>query len=144
MRKTNLLILITSLILSGALSYGFQSKPSLKDIQLTSDIEELIEDNTTDVLFLFGIICVGGCPIGNYIHKIKDEIGAVFILPPESTLSDISNFKRGLKVKGKVIIASEKNVEFVKSLAQKMELEDYKENIVIEFQNKKIINIKRY
>ena len=144
MKKLSLLLVAIILILNGAISYNFQSKPSFEDIGITPDIEELIDDSTSRVLLLFGIICVGGCPIGNYIQKIKNETDVVYILPLNSTANDIVNFKRGLKVKGKVVIATEKNAEFAKLLAQKMKAEDYTQNFIIELKNKKIIDIKMY
>lgn len=144
MKKLSLLIFTVVFIFNGALSYSFQSKPFFKDIHLTRDLKEFIDNSTSRVLFLFGIICVGGCPIGNYIHKIKNETDVIYILPLKSTVNDIINFRRGLKVKGKIVIATEKNIEFVKLLAQEMELDDYKQNFILELKNKKIINLKRY
>jgi len=144
MKKISLFILSVILIFNGAFSSSFQSKPSFEDIRLTPDLEELIEDSTSSVLFLFGIICVGGCPIGNYIQKIKSETDIVYVLPSECSANDISNFRRGLSVKGKIVIATEKNIEFAKLLAQKMEEDDHKQNFILELKNKKILDIKVY
>jgi hypothetical protein len=71
-------------------------------------------------------------------------LAVIFILPKEYTANDIANFRRGLKVNGKIVAATERNIEFVKLLAQKMELEDYKQNFVLELKNKKIVDIERY
>ena len=144
MKKLSLLILSISLIFNGISSYSFQTKVSFEDINLTPDIEEFIDNSTSRVLFLFGIICVGGCPIGNYIQKIKNERNVLYVLPQESTANDIANFKRGLSVKGKIIIATEKNIEFVKLLAKKMEKEDFDWNYILELKDKKIIDMKMY
>ena len=144
MKKLSLSILSIILIFNGISTYSFQSKPSFEDVNLTPDLEELIDDSTSRVLFLFGIICVGGCPIGNYIQKIKNEKNVVYLLPLGYKANDIANFRRGLSVKGKIVIATEKNVEFVKMLAQKMEKEDFKGNFILELKNKKIIDIKVY
>lgn len=144
MKKLSLSILSIILIFNGISTYSFQSRPSFEDVNLTPDLEELIDDSTSRVLFLFGIICVGGCPIGNYIQKIKNETEVVYVLPLGCGANDIANFRRGLSVKGKIVIATEKNVEFVKMLAQKMEKKDFKENFILELKNKKIIDITVY
>jgi len=144
MKKLSLSILSIILIFNGISIYSFQTKLSFEDIPLSPDIEELIDNSTTRVLFLFGIICVGGCPIGNYIQKIKNETDVVYVLPRECNTNDIANFRRGLSVKGKIVIATEKNIEFVKLLAEKMEKDDFKENFILELKNRKIIDIKVY
>lgn len=144
MKKLSLLILSIILIFNGISTYSFQTKLSFEDISLTPDIEEFIDDSTSRVLFLFGIICVGGCPIGNYIQKIKNETDVVYVLPLGYNTNDTANFRRGLSIKGKIIIATEKNIDFIKLLTQKMEKEDYKENFILELKNKKIIDIKVY
>ena len=144
MKKLSLLILSIILIFNGISAYSLQAKPSFEDISFTPDIEKFIDDSTSKVLFLFGIICVGGCPIGNYIQKIKNETDVVYVLPLGYNTNDIANFRRGLSIKGKIVIATEKNIEFVKLLAQKMEKEDFKENFILELKNKKIIDIKVY
>ena len=144
MKKLSLLILSIILIFNGISAYGLQTKLSFEDISLTRDIEEFIDDSTSRLLFLFGIICVGGCPIGNYIQKIKNETDVVYVLPLGYNTNDIANFRRGLSIKGKIVIATEKNIEFVKLIAQKMEKDDFKENFILELKNKKIIDIKVY
>ena len=92
MKKLSLSILSIILIFNGISTYSFQSKPSFEDVNLTPDLEELIDDSTSRVLFLFGIICVGGCPIGNYIQKIKNEKNVVYLLPLGYKANDIANF----------------------------------------------------
>jgi len=144
MKKLSLLILSIILIFNSVLTYSFQSKLSFEDISLAPDLEEFVDDGTSRLLFLFGIICVGGCPIGNYIQKIKNETDVVYVLPLGYNTNDIANFRRGLSIKGKIVISTEKNIEFVKLLAQKMEKEDFKENFILELKNKKIIDIKVY
>ena len=144
MKKLSFLILSIILIFNGISSYSFQTKVSFEDINLTPDIEEFIDNSTSRVLFLFGIICVGGCPIGNYIQKIKNDRNVVYVLPLGNTANDIANFKRGLSIKGKIRIATEKNIEFVKLLAQKKEKEGFKWNFILELKDKKIIDMKVY
>jgi len=144
MKKLSLLILSIILIFNGISTYSFQTKLSFEDISLAPDLEEFVDDSTSRLLFLFGIICVGGCPIGNYIQKIKNETDVVYVLPLGYNTNDIANFRRGLSIKGKIVISTEKNIEFVKLLAQKMEKEDFKENFILELKNKKIFDIKVY
>ena len=144
MRKLLILLFIVLFLSHGTFTYTLQSESSFSHISLPQDVKNLIDENTSQVLFLFGIICVGGCPIGNYIQTIKSETDIVYILLPESTSNDLSNFRRGLAVEGKVLAASQENFEFVKYLAEKMQKTDYRENFVIKLDKTKVVDIKIY
>ena len=139
--KRSIILAVILILLTTGISPCIQSKPSFESIALAPELEERLDENTTHVLFLFGIICVGGCPIGNYIQKIKNQEDVVYILPLRSTESDISNFRRGLQVKGKILLANQKNVEFVESLSQIMEVEDGRQNFILVLKNKKVVNV---
>jgi len=143
MRRLIIVVVMFIFITNGIFPLN-QSKPSFESITFSPDLEKLIDDHTSNVLFLFGIICVGGCPIGNYIQKVKNQEDVIYILPLKSTETDISNFRRGLKVKGKIISANQKDVEFVESLAQIIEVEDSRQNFILVLKNKKIVDVIRH
>jgi len=81
-------------------SIGAQSKPEFKQIELPPQIARIIDQNTGEVILLYGIVCVGGCPIGNHIYTVKDRKDVIFIVPPHYSDYEIANLKRGDVRKG--------------------------------------------
>jgi len=123
---------------------GFQSTPSIQELQLAPELENLIDKNTTRVILLYGVISIG-CPIGGYIHSIRDREDILFVLPSDYTMNEVDNLRRGLSIKGIIIRASDQNVElFVKKIAKHLKLDILKKNFILEINNGKITDIKKY
>jgi hypothetical protein len=136
--------LLTASLALSIMAIAFQDTPSFQDLPLTGEIEREIDAQTSQVIFLYGIVCVGGCPIGDYIYSVRERPDVLFVAPPGFTDDDIANLRRGMSVKGRIFRASEKNSEFLKEIARRMKLEDWEENFVLMINNKKIVSIKRY
>ena len=138
--------LILALMMASVLhaTSGFQSTSSIEEFQLSPDLEKLIDKKTTRIILLYGTISIG-CPIGNYIHSIKDREDILFVLPPDYTMNEVDNLRRGLSIKGRIIRATNQNIElFVKKVAKHLKLDKWKWNFVIDINNRKITNIKKY
>lgn len=136
-----LALMIASVLLPTS---GFQSTPSIQEFQLTPELEKLIDKKTSRIILLYGTISIG-CPIGNYIHSIKDREDIFFVVPPDYTMNEVDNLRRGLSIKGRIIRASNQNIElFVKKIAKHLKLDKWKWNFILEINNRKITNIKKY
>jgi hypothetical protein len=113
-------------------------------LKLPPSIEKLVQDNTQEIICLFGVVCVGGCPIGEYIHRVKDNARILYVVPPEFSAEDLANFHKFMAVKGRIYQASEEESGFFRDLAKALQLENWENNFVIKLDNRKIQNVKTY
>ena len=138
------LLLIVFLGGMGLAALAQQEKSSFQNLEFPTEIKGWIEPSTTRIVFLYGVVCVGGCPIGNYILENNFRLDIVFVVPPAFTEDDIDNLTRGMSVQGKICRASEATAEFLKKLSQEMKLKDSDNNYVLEIKDGKIEDVKLY
>jgi hypothetical protein len=121
-----------------------QEKLSFQNLAFPNEIRGWTDASTKQVVFLYGVLCVGGCPIGNYILEKNNRLDIIFVVPPAFTEDDIANLRRGMFVQANIYTASEATTDFLKKLSDVMKLKDWANNFVLEIEDGKINNVKLY
>ena len=116
----------------------------LSSLKLPPSIEKLIQADTQEIICLYGVVCVGGCPIGEYIQRVKDNARILYVVPPEFSAEDLANFHKFMAAKGRIYQASEEESGFFRDLAKALQLENWENNFIIKLDNRKIQNVKIY
>lgn len=104
---------------------------------------EALNNDTREIVFLYGKGICGTCPTGNFLNSLEDTQKILFV-PDNYTDTDIENFKDTFRIQGPVTRGKKETINFLENIAGCKRLNDWRNNYHVTLKdNKKFEAIKQ-
>lgn len=90
----------------------------LKFISLPKEFKRYLDEDSNEIVFLFGNNLCATCPSGHYLLSIGSSNRAIYIVPNSFNQNDIENLRYAFDIRGKIIIGGIQREDFFKRISR--------------------------